>query len=199
MENVMENNSNRLNARDLINVGIYAAICVVASCAVGMLGIIPVMMLLLVVFLPLITGIPYMMFLTKVNKFGMILLMNIILGLVMWITGMSYYSLIVGTISGLIAEFVYRKGNYKSKNLGILAYAFANIYIWANYFGIFYNAEAYFSTRQQYGQEYIDAVTALLPAWMCPVLLITDFVFSLIGGWFGTKVLKKHFEKAGIA
>ncbi len=192
-------NSNRLNAKDLINVGIYTAICAVLVCAVAMTGIIPIMMVLLVVFVPILTGIPYMMFLTKVNKFGMILIMNVLMGAFMWVTGMSYYALIVGTISGLIAEFIYRSGDYRSKKLGIIAYAVSGLYCWANYFGIFFNADAYFSTRQNFGQEYIDSVTRMLPAWMCPVLLVVDFVCGIIGGWIGAKVLKKHFEKAGIA
>ncbi|MCR4588330.1 MAG: MptD family putative ECF transporter S component [Lachnospiraceae bacterium] len=193
-----ETNSNKLNAHDLINVGIYTAIMAVLLCVFACLGIIPVMMLSLVVIPPLVAGIPYMLFLTKVKKFGMILLMNILMGLMLWVTGMSYYATIVGTITGLIAEWIYRKGEYKSKKLGILAYAVSILYIWANYFGIFYNAEQYFSTRQNYGQEYIDSVTALLPPWMSPVLLIANFLFGLLGGYIGTKVLKKHFEKAGI-
>ncbi|MCR4588203.1 MAG: MptD family putative ECF transporter S component [Lachnospiraceae bacterium] len=193
-----ENSSNKLNAKDLIHVGIYTAILAVLLCVFACLGIIPVMMLSLVVIPPVIAGIPYMLFLTKVKKFGMILLVNILLGLMLWVTGMSYYATIVGTITGLIAEFIYRKGEYKSKKMGILAYAVSNLYIWSNYFGIFYNAEEYFSTRQEYGQEYIDSVQALLPAWMSPVLLIANFLFGLLGGYIGTKVLKKHFEKAGI-
>ena len=193
----MENN--KLNAKDLINVGIYTAICAVLVCAIAMTGVIPIMMVLLVVFVPLLTGIPYMMFLTKVKKFGMILIMNILMGLFMWITGMSYYALIVGIISGIIAELIYRAGGYSSKWHGIFAFAVAGLYCWANYFGIFFNSEAYFSTRQNFGQDYIDAVTKMLPVWMCPVLLVVDFVFGIIGGWIGTKVLRKHFEKAGIA
>ena len=193
----MENN--KLNAKDLINVGIYTAICAVLVCAVAMTGVIPIMMVLLIVFVPLLTGIPYMMFLTKVKKFGMILIMNVILGAFMWITGMSYYALIVGTISGLIAELIYRAGDYKSKWHGIFAFAVSGLYCWANYFGIFFNSEAYFSTRQNFGQEYIDSVTKMLPVWMCPVLFVVDVVCGIIGGWIGTKVLRKHFEKAGIA
>ncbi len=167
--------------------------------AVAMTGVIPIMMVLLVVFVPIINGIPYMMFLTKVKKFGMITIMNVILGAFMWLTGMSYYALVVGTVSGLAAEFIYRFGDYKSKKLGIITYAVSGIYLWANYFGIFFNADAYFSTRQNFGQDYIDAVTKLLPIWMCPVLLAVDIVCCMIGGWLGTKALKKHFEKAGIA
>ena len=194
----MEKN-NRLNAKDLINVGIYTAICAVICCAIAMTGVIPIMMVLLVVFVPLFTGIPYMMFLTKVKKFGMILILNILMGALMWVTGMSWYALAVGTVSGIIAELIYRAGNYNRKWNGIIAYAISGIYCWANYFGIFFNADAYFSTRQNFGQDYIDSVTKMLPLWMCPVLLIVDFVFGLIGGWIGTKVLRKHFEKAGIA
>jgi len=195
----MRNSDNRLNAKDLINVGIYTAIDAVLCFIVAMTGVIPIMMVLLVVIAPIITGIPYMMFLTKVHKFGMILIQNIIMGILMWVTGMSYYSLVVGIITGLLAEYIYKKGEYKSKKHGILAYAVSMIYIWANYFGIFFNADKYFSTRQQFGQEYIDAITKLLPVWMCPVLLVVTIVCSLIGGWIGTKVLRKHFEKAGIA
>ncbi len=192
-------NSNRLNAKDLINVGIYTTICAVICCIVAMTGIIPIMMVLLVVFVPILTGIPYMMFLTKVKKFGMILILNVLMGLLMWVTGMSFYALVVGIISGLIAELIYRAGDYKSKWHGIFAYAVSGIYCWANYFGIFFNAEAYFSTRQNFGQEYIDAVTGLLPVWMCPVLLAVDVICGIIGGMIGAKVLKKHFVKAGIA
>lgn len=193
------NNDNRLNAKDLINVGIYTAICAVLCTAVAMTGVIPIMMVLLVVFVPIINGIPYMMFLTKVKKFGMITIMNVLLGAFMWLTGMSYYALVVGTVTGLIAEFIYRSGEYKSKKLGIITYAVSGIYLWANYFGIFFNADAYFSTRQNFGQDYIDSVTKLLPMWMCPVLLVVDIVCCIIGGWIGAKALKKHFEKAGIA
>lgn len=191
--------SNRLNAKDLINVGIYTAICAVICCAVAITGVVPIMMVLLVVFVPIFTGIPYMMFLTKVKKFGMILILNILMGALMWVTGMSWYALAVGTASGLIAELIYRAGNYNRKWNGIIAYAVSGIYCWANYFGIFFNADAYFSTRQNYGQEYIDAVTGMLPVWMCPILLVIDIICGIIGGWIGTKVLKKHFVKAGIA
>ncbi len=191
--------NNRLNAKDLINVGIYTAISAVICCLVAMTGVIPIMMVLLVVFVPILTGIPYMMFLTKVKKFGMILILNILMGALMWVTGMSYYALIVGTITGLIAELIYRIGKYSSKWHGIIAYAVSGLYCWANYLGIFFNADAYFSTRQNFGQDYIDAVTKMLPTWMCPVLLVVDLLCGVIGGWIGSKVLKKHFEKAGIA
>ena len=65
-------NKKKLKGKDLINIGIYAAIYCVIMTAVAMLGFIPIMMPLLCVIVPIFGGIPYMLFLTKVDKFGMI-------------------------------------------------------------------------------------------------------------------------------
>ena len=95
--------SNKLNGKDLMNVGIYTAIYAVLICAVAMLGYIPVFMPLLTVIGPIVGGIPFMLFLTKVKKPGMIFIMTMIMGIVMILTGMGYYSLIVGVFSGILA------------------------------------------------------------------------------------------------
>jgi len=42
-------------------------------------------------------------------------------------------------------------------------------------------------------------VQKLMPLWMAPVLLIACFVCGLLGGLLGRALLKKHFEKAGLA
>ena len=60
--------NNRLNGRDLINIGIYGAIYFVILFAVAMLGMIPIFLPLLSVFVPILGGIPFMLFLTKVKK-----------------------------------------------------------------------------------------------------------------------------------
>jgi energy-coupling factor transport system substrate-specific component len=154
---------------------------------------------LLCVIGPIIGGIPFMLFLTKVKKFGMILIMSIIMGIMMLLTGMGYYALIVGIVSGLIAELIYKSGGYKSVSKAILTSGVFSIWIWGNFIPLFTNIEGYFSTRQDFGQEYIDTLTALMPLWMCPTLLVAAFVSGFIGGLVGKAILKKHFIKAGIA
>ena len=67
----------KLKGNDLINIGIYAAIYCVIMTAVAMLGFIPIMMPMLCVLVPLLGGIPYMLFITKVEKFGMITIYGI--------------------------------------------------------------------------------------------------------------------------
>ena len=60
--------SKKLKAKDLINVGIYTAIYIVMFFVVGMLNAIPVLYPFLYILIPLISGIPFMLFLTKTDK-----------------------------------------------------------------------------------------------------------------------------------
>ena len=65
-------NNQKLKGKDLINIGIYAALyCVLMTC-ISMLGYIPIMMPMLTVIVPIILGVPMMLFYTKVKKFGML-------------------------------------------------------------------------------------------------------------------------------
>lgn len=188
----------KLSGKDLINVGIFGAIYFAIVFAVAMLGYIPIFMPLLCVIVPVLCGVPFMLFLTRVKKFGMIWIMSIIMGILMWLTGMDWYALAVGAITGLLAEFIYKSGNYRSSGKGILAYGVFSIWAWGNFIPLFTNPAGYFSTRQDFGQEYIDALTKLMPPWMCPTLFAACFVCGIIGGFVGKALLKKHFAKARI-
>ncbi|MEO1770391.1 MULTISPECIES: MptD family putative ECF transporter S component [Enterococcus] len=188
----------KLNGKDLIQIGIYAAIYFFIVMVIAMFGFIPIFMPLICVLAPILGGIPLMLFFTKVKKFGMILILSLLMGILMLITGMGYYSIIVGLISGLISEIIYRSGNYQSSAKAILAYAVFSVWMWGNFLPIFFNPTVYFSTRQDLGLEYAQTLISLLPSWMCPVLLIITFLCGLIGGVLGRSVLKKHFIKAGL-
>ena len=80
-----------------------------------------------------------------------------------------------------------------------VSYGVFSTWMWGNFLPLFFNPDGYFSTRQSFGQEYIDSLTNLMPMWMCPTLLVTCFVFGVAGGLLGKALLKKHFKKAGIA
>jgi len=125
--------------------------------------------------------------------------MSLIMVIMMLLTGMGYYSIIVSAITGLIAELIYKSGQYKSSGKAILTYGVFSIWMWGNFLPLFFNPDGYWSTRQSFGQEYIDSLTALMPGWMCPTLFVCCFVCGIIGGFIGKALLKKHFVKAGIA
>ncbi|MBQ9687237.1 MAG: MptD family putative ECF transporter S component [Oscillospiraceae bacterium] len=194
----MNKNENKLKGRDLINVGIYSAIYFVIMMAVAMLGMIPIFLPLLSVIVPILGGIPFMLFLTKVKKPGMLFLMAMIMGIMMLLTGMGPWPLATCAVAGLLAELVYRSGDYKSAKKAVLTHGVFSMWIWGNYLPLFTDYEGYFAQRQDYGQAYIDAVEKLMPLWMAPVLLVACFVCGILGGLLGRALLKKHFAKAGI-
>lgn len=191
-------NNNSLKGRDLINVGIYTAIYFVIMMAVAMLGLIPIFLPLLSVIVPILGGIPFMLFLTKVRKPGMVFIMAMIMGIMMLLTGMGPWPLLTCAAAGILSELVLKSGRYKSVKKSILSYGIFSMWIWGNYLPLFTDYEGYFAQRESYGQAYIDAVQRLMPLWMAPVLLTSCLVCGIIGGNLGKALLKKHFEKAGI-
>ena len=195
----MNQNETKLGGRDLINVGIYAAIYFVILMAVAMLGMIPIFLPLLSVLVPILGGIPFMLFLTKVKKPGMIFIFAMIMGILMLLTGMGPWPLLTCAVAGLLAEICMKSGNYQSAKKAVFSYALFSIWIFGNYLPLFTDYEGYFAQRADYGQAYIDAVQKLMPLWMAPVLLAACFVCGLIGGLLGRGILKKHFRKAGLA
>ena len=141
----------RINGKDLINIGIYAAIFCVVMTVVSFIGFIPVLMPLLAVLCPLIGGIPMMLFYTKEKKFGMITIMSIIIGIYLMITGMGTWPAIFGVIFGILADLIAKSGGYTSAKKSILSYATMCITVFGCFLPLYLNITEYFSTRQSYG------------------------------------------------
>lgn len=188
-----------LQGKDLINIGIFTAIYFVIIFICAMLGMIPIFVVLIGVIAPLLAGAPIMLFLTRVEKYGMIFIMSVIMGLLMIATGMGVYPLLVSIVTGLLAEWIYGAGKYHSSWRTILTYAVFSLWCWGNYVLMFTNKEAYFASRSSFGQDYIDTLTAMTPMWLLFVLIIVVFISGLIGGLIGRVFMKKYFVKAGIA
>ena len=91
----------RLNGRDLINIGVYSAIYFVIVMALAMTGLIPILLILLSSTIAILGGIPFMLFLTKVKKPGMIFIMSTIMGILMFVTGMTWMPIPFAMLTGV--------------------------------------------------------------------------------------------------
>ena len=191
-------NSNKLEGKDLITIGIYTALYFVIVLAVAMLGLIPIFLVLLAVLIPLLAAIPFTMFLTKVRKPGMIFIMSIIMGIAMILTGMGFYPLILSVFTGLAAEAIWRGGNYTSAKRIVPTYAVFGLWIWGNYLPYFLDRDNYIAARTSYGDAYWTALQTLMPTEMLFVLLVACAVCGAIGGLYAKKVLAKKLAASGI-
>ena len=191
---------NKLQGKDLINVGIFTAIYFVVMMAIAMLGFIPIFLPLLIVLVPLIGGIVMMLYYSKVQKFGMVSLTGLICGILMLLTGMGYWSIITGAVFGVLADLVLKSGDYKSAKKSILGYAVFSLWMVGTYIPMYFMVEdSWASFAASFGEEYADRVMAVMPMWSIILVVAGIFVFAILGGLLGKALLKKHFAKAGIA
>ena len=190
--------SKKLKGKDLVNIGIFAAIYFIIMFVVACLGFIPVFMPLLYVLVPIFGGIPFMLFLTRVKKFGMIWIFATICGILSFVTGMNVIPIFLASALGLIADLICRRGEYKSSKRGIISCGIFSIWIMGYAAPLWIKPERYWSNRSSYGAEYAEAVIKFFPYWTIPVFIISCFAFGCLGAILGKSMLKKHFAKAGI-
>ena len=190
--------NNKLNGKDLINIGVFAAIYMVVMVALSMLGFIPIFMILLDVLVPLICAIPFMLFLTRAKKFGMIWIFTILVGILQLLTGMGPYAIITSAVFGLLADLAAKSGGYQSSTKSVLATTIFSGWVWGDFIPMFVNKN-YFNSLSNYADGYAESLKKLCPPWMLIVLFFAAFVAGFVGALIGRSVLKKHFEKAGIA
>lgn len=190
----------KIQPKDLITTGIFTAIMFVICMGVAMLGYIPIFIPLLSVLVPLVGGIPFMLFLTKVKKFGMVLIMSVLMGLVMGLMGMGVWSMATGPVAGILSELILKLGDYKSAKKNILGYGVFSMWLIGNYIPIVVTRDNYYSMLiSGYGQEYADMLMGYIPDWSLLPLLAACFSSGILGALLGKALLKKHFVRAGIA
>ncbi len=192
----------KLEAKDFITVGIFTALLFVVEFACGILGFIhPYIVASYVVMIPLVGAIPMMLFYTKIEKFGMITIMSVLLAIIMFVTGMGYLGAPLIIAAGVIADLVAKSGDYKDFKKIAISYGIFCLWICANYFPVIVSAKSY---RQDlldggYSAEYCDYLFKAINSKTIAVLLILCLIFGFLGAFLGKAVVKKHFEKAGIA
>mgnify|MGYP001309581088 CR=1 FL=1 len=191
----------RLTVKDLITVGIFSAFYIVVFYVVGMLGVIPVVMVLLPLLLPIVTGIPFMLYLTRVRKFGMISITGVLVALVMMGGGgHSWLLLLLTPACGVLADLILAWGRYTNWWKALLGFFVFSLWVFGPMMPLLWADQAYIAmVAESYGQQYADTVTALMPSWYWITIPVQVAVGTLIGGYLGRATLRKHFERAGIA
>ena len=109
--------SNKLNGKDLINVGIYTAMTLVIFFVFGLLTALPVIYPFLLFIWPFVCGIPMMLYYTKIQKFGMLTITGVICGLFFFLIGYTWIGLVGWTLGGILADIVLKAGQYKNFNV----------------------------------------------------------------------------------
>jgi energy-coupling factor transport system substrate-specific component len=192
----------KFSARDLLNVAIFAVIYFVIVFAIAMLGIIsPLVMLLTLPLSAIAAGIPYMLFLTRVRHAGLVTLFGVVLALLYLMVGHPWQSTLVTIGLSVVAEFVLLAGRYRSKWAVIWTYTVFSAWFIGPWIPLFLDREAYLRTQgmEAMGPEYVEAFNQVVSIPAVLGMTVATIICGFLGALLGTKLLAKHFRKAGLA
>lgn len=191
----------KLSVKDLINVGLFSVIYFIMFTISGILGYIPICVVILPLIAGILGGIPFVLFIIKEQKFGAVTLMGVIAGLFTFFVGQTWLSVVFGLVFGLLADLIMRSGQYKSWTKNMLGYSVFTLWTVGTMLPMWIMRETFFAGYRENGgtDAYINAVMKLTPNYMILVVIVLALVGGMLGACLGRSVLKKHFEKAGIA
>ena len=151
------------------------------------------------VVLAVLGGIPCILFFTKTDKFGMVTILCLLMGIATFVMGYGPYAIGTSLICGLAADFILGVGQYKSWKHMLIAYCVFSEWVIGSQVIMFLYKDAYLeSYRASQGDAYVEAVSAVVKSYMIPVDIVCVIVGAIVGAYIGRAILKKHFKRAGI-
>lgn len=188
----------KMNTKDYIFAGAFAAIYIVILVASGMLfGLNPVTFLLTPLIVGIILGPVFILYISKVPKRGAVLILAILSGLILSSTTIA--PLFIAIISGILAEIILNDRSKYTKLKNIVAYSIFNIIIVGPFTMLLFARDQFMkSAEYYYGKDYVEQFSALTPNWIIFVIIALAIIGGIIGAIIGNKLNKKHFETAGI-
>ena len=191
----------KFGIRDLVNAGVFSLLTVMATWCGGMISFIPVLMPLVPFACGLVSGPVFMLYSTKIDKFGMVLIMGIVFGLVFSMSGHGAIVLPAIIVLSLICEMILKKGGYKSIKTARLTYTVFMIFAAAKLIPVYFARDAFVQSLidQDYGAEYAEKLLSVMPTWSFIPVVLVGMLGGYLGCTIGIKILNKHFKKAGMA
>ena len=194
-------NEKKLKARDFITIGIFTAILWVVQMVIMYLGFLsPFIVAGYAVLIPIVTGIPMMLYYARIEKFGMLTITSVIVAILLFIFGMGFLGAPICIAAGVIADLIAKSGEYKSWKKTVISCGVFNLWVSASYLPLVLTADSYKQSLIEGGFDasFADTLFTLVTPATYPVIILLCFVCGGIGAFIGKAVVRKNFEKAGI-
>lgn len=190
----------KLRTKDLLNLGIFGTIYMVVMAIAGVSGAAaPGLVFGTMVVAAFVNGTVFMLYLTRVDRFGMVVVLGLIMSLIMLAVGRAWTTVLTALVFGLLAELILALTKYRNTVANIFAYAVFTLWFIGPLLPMIWFTDDYFESVSQgnganYAREMMDFFTVpVIAAFGASV-----FVAGALGAWLGSVLIKRHFAKAGI-
>ena len=195
----MSQSKTRLEVRDLVTIGVFGVIYFVCMFAVGMMGVVPILYLLYPMVFGVVGGPIVLLFMAKVQKPWALVIFGMITPIIMFLFGHTLLVPGVALVTMLVAEGMRRIGKYRSLRYNMLAYVVMATILCSSLLQMLVMKELYLQlTEAEMGREYTEALEKLISVRNMGLVYLGAVLGGIVGAFLGRKLLKKHFEKAGI-
>lgn len=191
-----------MTVKDLVTVGIFSALFLVFAFVGGIFfAPNPVLTFYMPVGSALLCGPVYLLMLAKVQKRFAVTGLGAILCIIWFVTGMHWAMALGYLIMEIVADLVAGAGQYKSKKINSLSYILISLGGTASYLVFFANPDGWAKTMLGNGteQSYIDTMRNTGTVWIMIIMLAGTVLAAAFSAFVGCKMLRRQFEKAGIA
>ena len=190
-------NENKLKMKDIATIGIFSALLFVVTMVAGaLMGISMVLNMYSVAVVAVLSAPLYMLIMAKVHTKGAVLLTFAIVGILWGLFG-GIFVLIWMLGFGVVGEVLASKSKYQ--NYKMLTVSFG-LYSVGYYLGAI--APRYYDPAFWYGfdrpKETVDAMIAAAHSTTGLAAIPVTLIAIVIGAVIAKRMLKKHFEKAGV-
>ncbi len=191
-----------LQTKDFISIGIFSLIYFVIAFTIGGIAqMTPVTFPFMPMIVALFTGSIFMLYTAKLPKWGAVSILGILSGILLFITGMFWMMSAFFIIFGFVADAVVSSGNFKSFKKSLLAYCIFALSPMGAYIPMAVMPEQFDKFMRKKGDfsSFAEVINLIgVNRWIIPAMIAGTIICAVIGGLIGKKLLKKHFEKAGI-
>lgn len=194
--------NNSLQTKDYISIGVFSLIYFVIAFGIG--GIVqmtPVTFPLMPMIVALFAGSIFMLYTAKIPKKGAVSILGILAGILLFITGMFWMMSAFFILLGFIADYIISSGDFKSFRRNLTAYCIFAIAPMGAYIPMVVMPVQFDKFMQRKGNvsSFAGVIKSIgLNWWAIPAMILGTIICGAIGGFIGKKLLRKHFEKAGI-
>ncbi len=188
------------NVKDLVNAGVFSVLCILVTYVGGCIGFIPVLMPFVPMSCAFFGSIVFILYTTRIHRFGMVMILGIIFALVFSMSGHGIYIWIGALLCALISEWILKQGGYKSIRHARWACCAFMLCMMFNFLPLILSRDAYLQQLLDsgYGEEFVEQFSAVLPTWSMLPIAMGTVLGAYIGASLGIRFMKKHFKKANM-